>query len=275
MATTNITSYYLEDILINHLLRNTPYTPPAHVYLGLYTGEPGPGDIGTEVSAPSYARMECPVFSTTGSSATASDVISFPTATTPWGTVGYMGIRDALVNGNLLFYGSLTSPLTVVTGNNVRVQSLGVALSGNASIGWGAGTSMSILDFILNNGTFSTPGSSVYMALGRSIITNSISNISSWIETSGVGYTRQQVAGTSAWSAPSYGATTNVNEISFTESAPANWGNIVNAVLMNSSSAFSPLLWGSLSPHRTVLQYDGIRFKPGDITVRLHTISLD
>lgn len=43
-------SNYLENKLIDHVLRNTAYTPPATVYLALYTTDPTDADSGTEVS---------------------------------------------------------------------------------------------------------------------------------------------------------------------------------------------------------------------------------
>ena len=50
-------SNYLENALINATLRNTSFTSPATVYVGLYTSDPGEGNTGTEVSGTSYARQ--------------------------------------------------------------------------------------------------------------------------------------------------------------------------------------------------------------------------
>ena len=49
-------SNYLENALVNAVLRNTSYTSPATVYLALYTSDPTDADAGTEVSGTSYAR---------------------------------------------------------------------------------------------------------------------------------------------------------------------------------------------------------------------------
>ena len=49
-------STYLENALINATLRNTSYTSPATVYVGLYTSDPTDANTGTEVSGGSYTR---------------------------------------------------------------------------------------------------------------------------------------------------------------------------------------------------------------------------
>ena len=49
-------SNYLENALINATLRNTSYTSPSTVYVGLFTTDPTDAGSGTEVSGGSYAR---------------------------------------------------------------------------------------------------------------------------------------------------------------------------------------------------------------------------
>ena len=49
-------SNYLENALINAVLRNTSYTSPTTVYVSLYTTDPTDADSGTEVSGGLYAR---------------------------------------------------------------------------------------------------------------------------------------------------------------------------------------------------------------------------
>jgi len=48
-------SDYLENKVLDHVLRNTSYTPPATVYLGLFTANPTDAGGGTEVSGNAYA----------------------------------------------------------------------------------------------------------------------------------------------------------------------------------------------------------------------------
>ena len=59
-------SDYLEDKLLDHVLRGTSYTSPTTVYVGLYTTDPGDDNSGTEVSGGSYARQVLSVTTASG-----------------------------------------------------------------------------------------------------------------------------------------------------------------------------------------------------------------
>jgi hypothetical protein len=268
MTTTNIMSNYLENKLINHILRNTSYEPPSGVYMALYMEEPGDVDTGAEINGGGYARVLCPSFTIADGNASSTEV-TFPISTASWGQVCCMGIRDASTYGNLLFNGSLSETLTVSTGNTVRTLPT-ISLTGNANYGWGAQTANDVLGLVLNGDSFPTPGNSIYVALGRSLITDGNGNYTSWTEisTSGTGYARQNIG--TAWGSPSNGSTTNTGTITFTENAPANWGSITHIALFNSSSAGQLLFWGKLSSSRVVLTGDGLRFQAGRITVTLN-----
>jgi hypothetical protein len=106
-------SDYLENALINHVLRNTALASPATVYAALFTTDPTDADAGTEVSGGAYARQavtfDPPI---NGIAANDADVI-YPTATANWGTVTHVGIYDDPTAGNLLFHGTLGSSKTV------------------------------------------------------------------------------------------------------------------------------------------------------------------
>lgn len=110
---------YLENALINHVLRNTALSSPTTVYIGLYTVAPTDAGGGTEVTGGSYARQSA-AFSAPVSGATSnSGSVTFPAASAPWGTVVAMGIFDALSGGNLLFYGTLSVSKVVGTGDQI------------------------------------------------------------------------------------------------------------------------------------------------------------
>ena len=110
---------YLETALVNAVLRNTAYSSPVTVYIALYTSDPTEADSGTEVSGGAYARQAI-TFSAPSDGATSNTAdITFPVATANWGTITHFGIRDALTAGNMLFYGALTTPRTVESGNTI------------------------------------------------------------------------------------------------------------------------------------------------------------
>lgn len=129
-------SDFLEGKLLDAIFRGQPYTFPSVVYIGLLTSSPSDAGGGTEVSGGSYVRVKACAGSTqaltdwrstqndnlasTGSSGqtTNSIAITFnPGPSAQWGNVGYFGAYDAPTGGNLLFYGALTTPKTVNSGD--------------------------------------------------------------------------------------------------------------------------------------------------------------
>lgn len=124
-------SNYLENALINATLRNTSYTSPAAVYLALYTDDPTDADAGTEISGNAYVRQAITFGAPSDGVSTNSAAIEFPQATGSWGTVAYIGIRDASTAGNLLFHTPLDTSKAIATGDVFRVAigSLSVAFA--------------------------------------------------------------------------------------------------------------------------------------------------
>jgi hypothetical protein len=116
-------SNYLENALINATLRNTSYTSPTTTYLALYTSDPTDADTGTEVSGGSYARQAITFSSPSNGVTSNSGAIEFPTATGSWGTVAYVGIRDAVTSGNLLYHTALDASKVIDTGDIFRISS--------------------------------------------------------------------------------------------------------------------------------------------------------
>jgi hypothetical protein len=124
-------SNYLENALINATLRNTSYTSPTTVYIGLYTSDPTDADTGTEVSGGSYARQSVTFGAPSNGVSTNSAAIEFPQATGTWGTVGWIGIEDALSGGNLLYHTALDASKTIESGDifKIAIGSLSVTLA--------------------------------------------------------------------------------------------------------------------------------------------------
>jgi len=114
-------SNYLENALINATLRNTSYTSPTTVYLALYTDDPTDADTGTEVTGNGYARQSITFGAPSNGASTNTAAIEFPQATGSWGTVSYIGIRDASTAGNLLYHTALDASKAIATGDVFRV----------------------------------------------------------------------------------------------------------------------------------------------------------
>src|SRR5436190_11448674 len=124
---------YLENKLVDFLLRGQAFVPPTTVYVALFTAMPDETGGGTEVSGNGYARKIVPCSSTdwcgtqgigttgasTGSSGTTANnaTLTFPTPTGSWGTIIGAGMYDAASGGNLLASGLLDAAQVVNTGN--------------------------------------------------------------------------------------------------------------------------------------------------------------
>ncbi|MFD1135571.1 hypothetical protein [Paenibacillus sp. PDC88] len=115
-------SDYLENRILNHVLKGTAYTVPAGIYVALFTSDPTDAGTGTEVSGGAYARQAVTFNTATiGATATAADVL-FPVATAAWGTVTHIGLFDAVTGGNLLFSSVLTTSKSVPAGDQIKIN---------------------------------------------------------------------------------------------------------------------------------------------------------
>jgi len=124
-------SNYLENALINVTLRATAYTAPTTVYVGLYTTDPTDANTGTEVSGGSYARKAVTFGAPSNGASVNSAAVEFDEATGTWGTVGWIGILDALSGGNLLYHTPLDSSKLIESGDVFKINAgnLSVTLS--------------------------------------------------------------------------------------------------------------------------------------------------
>lgn len=126
-------SNYLATALLNQVFRNTAYTRPTTLYIALYTSNPTASDTGQEVSGGSYVRQAITFGAPTAENYTiyhpatgqqvtvskqtiknSADIV-LPTATVDWGQITHVGIRDAATGGNLLYFGSLETPRSILT----------------------------------------------------------------------------------------------------------------------------------------------------------------
>jgi len=126
MATGFAKSHYLEQKILDGVLRNVAYAFPAAVYAALFTGLPtdvAGGGIEVNTAGTSYARQAITFAPSanngvnTGSTIQNSVAVTFPVATATYGSVAGIGVFDAAVGGNLLYYGALTALQPVNTGD--------------------------------------------------------------------------------------------------------------------------------------------------------------
>ena len=114
-------SDYLENEILDHILRNAAYTPASTVYIGLSTGSFADGNSGTELTGNSYARQSIAFDAASGGTTDNTSAIDFPTATGSWGAVSHWGLFDAATSGNLLIHGAFSAGKAVASGDILRI----------------------------------------------------------------------------------------------------------------------------------------------------------
>ncbi|MGI9297822.1 MAG: phage tail fiber protein [Gammaproteobacteria bacterium] len=122
-------SDFLENELLDHVLKGLAYTAPVTVGLALYTAATTDAGGGTEVTnANAYARLEVEgatgrTFSAAAAGTTDNDQDwDFAEATGSWGTVGWLAIVDSITHGagNFLFHGAVTTAKAIASGDTAR-----------------------------------------------------------------------------------------------------------------------------------------------------------
>lgn len=132
-ASAGAMSDYLENHLMDAIMRGQTYTMPATVYVGLATTSATDAACGTEVSGGSYARVAVTsslanwagtqsagstvASSGTGGQTSNNATITFPAPTANWGSVTDVCVFDASTSGNLLWYTALTTAKTINNGD--------------------------------------------------------------------------------------------------------------------------------------------------------------
>jgi len=116
-------SNYLENALLNAVLRNTSYTSPTTCYVGLFTSDPTDAGSGTECTGGSYARISVAFNAPADGVCTNSSAVIFNQATDNWGTISHIGLHDAVTTGNLLFHTVLDSSKAIATDDVFQIAS--------------------------------------------------------------------------------------------------------------------------------------------------------
>lgn len=120
------------NAVLDRLLGDTAGPIGAVAYIGLLLALPNAD--GTGVSEPvgnAYSRVAVANNATQWPTAVArvkqhANDITFPTATGTWGTLGWVGVFDAVSGGNLRIFDALTVPRLIVNTDTYRFLAGGV-----------------------------------------------------------------------------------------------------------------------------------------------------
>lgn len=265
-------SNYSENILLNHLTRNSAYTPAASIFLALCTGDPGETATGASMSevanSGSYARTAVTFSAAASRRVTASADVAFPAASGSWGTVSHWAIVDSNTygSGNVLAYGAFTVSKSIVSGNTPTFTGSSLFVEFDTSNGFSNYAANAFLDRMFRNQAFTV--SANHAGLTTAAPTNA-STGSSITEVSGGSYARVAInnsgGGAPAWGTVASGSVNNADVVTFPTSS-ASWGTITHAVICDASTAGNLLWWGAVT-NQAVASGDIVRFAASGITL--------
>lgn len=239
-------SDYLEDKLIDHVLKNTAYTVPSNLYIGLSTADPtDDGSGNAEPSGDGYVRVLCNSWATASSRVTSNAAaVEFPDAEgSGWGTITHWTIWDASSGGNLIAHCPLTTPRVVGTGIILRAE-IGDLTVTVLTGGMSTYLANELLDHVFKVGSYSVP-TNIYAALSTANPTDSGGSIA---EPSGNNYSRVNM---NDWDASSGGASSNGTAITF-PTASGSWGTLTHGALFDASTSGNMLFYGALNVSQAV-----------------------
>jgi hypothetical protein len=130
-------SDFLENKVLDHVLTATSYTPPTTRYLALFTGTAGAnleaGILTNEVptAGSAYARQTVTFGQASGGISSTNATVTFPTATSNWSTITHVAVMDSATGGQVLFWGAVTVPKQIDSGDTFQVSSGNLTISLN------------------------------------------------------------------------------------------------------------------------------------------------
>lgn len=257
-------SNFGENALLNHLTRNSAYTPVATLYLALATANPNETATGASMSevanSGAYARQAITFGAAASRRVTQSGTVTFTAATGSWGTVTHWAIVDSATYGagNVLAYGALGSSRSIVNGNTPSIAGSEVWVEITASNGISNYAANGFLDRMFRNQAFTV--SATYAALCTAAPTDS-STGSTITEPSGNGYARVIInangGGAPAWGAVSGGSVTSA-AATFPTPTGSGWGNITHQAITDALTTGNVLWYGAQDTSNTVAASDTV-----------------
>ena len=129
-------SIYLADAQLAHVARTGSWTKPTNLYFALASASLTAANVTANelpIGTGGYARASVAVAdaqwtapATSGSNRVITNVnaINFGTATANLNSsnpIGFFGIYDAATGGNLLYYGAISTPRAVLSGDPITI----------------------------------------------------------------------------------------------------------------------------------------------------------
>jgi len=262
---------YLENELLDHVLKVGAWNRPANLYVRLCTADPGetatPATL-VEPSGGAYTPIAIDGNWSAGSSrATANNTtITFVESTSNWGTISHFAVADTTTTtGNVLAYGEVSPNKTITTGTNVSIS------VGDLDVSWNAGrmsTNLAnkLLDHVFKGDAY-TPETVLFVGLCTATPVDGDTGNLTGKEHSGDGYIR---VSEDNWDAASGGVSQNTDLLEW-DAASGSWGTVTHFAVLNTSTQATGnlLFYGTLTTARSVESGDTINAPIGTITVTM------
>jgi len=253
-------SNYLANELLDHTVNSSSLTSPTTVYLGLLTALSDDGDTLTEVTGGSYARQsvawDAPLDGLTANTAT----VTFPTPTADWGTVTHAAIFDAASSGNALLYDTFAFPVTIFSGQLVRVSAgdMTTEIKSFALHGGAKTFRNNLVNHVLRN-------TSLTASDGYAALLTALSDGGDTVtEVTGGAYARVALSFPLAVD----GALANDTPVSFPEATAGYSGNVTYVGVYDASTSGNLMYWRKIDS-QTVEEGQTFKIPTGELTVTL------
>ena len=257
---------YMENELLDHVLKVGAWSRPANLYLALCTADPGEGATGANITEPSgggYARVACDDWDVANARATAnSKLIDFGTSSGDWGVITHFAIVDSDSGaGNVIAYGEVSPNKEVSNGEScsVAIGDLDVSFNSGGMSNYFANE---ILDHVFPNAEYSQP-TSIFVALTTAAVVDADNGSS--ISEPGENYARKEV---NDWDASVNGISDNTTLCDFVQ-ATGNWGTLSNFALCTHPTTGDVLFFGSLTTLVYIGENDTARIPAGNMDITL------
>jgi len=233
---------YAETKLIDHLIGNA-FTQPT-LYIALSTTDfTETGASGSEPVGNGYIRKAHSAWdAATGRATENTGVITFATATGPWGTISHWGIFDQeALGGNCVAHGAFDVPKGIVDGNTATIADGEIVISIDASGAGGGWTDVLVhlmLDHVFEGTSYTSP--SHFLALSTTTPTDSGPNVT---EPSGNNYAREEIT---AFDAAAAGASENTNIVTM-NTPSGSWGLCTHLAVFSLVTGGVCLYWGNIT----------------------------
>ena len=262
---------YLEDELLDHVLKVGVWNRPANLYVRLCTADPGEAATPATLAEPSGGAYT-PIavdgnWSAGAARATANtSTVTFVEATSNWGPISHFAIADTTTTtGNVLAYGEVSPNKTIATGTNVSIA------IGDLDISWNAGRistdlANKLLDHVFKGDAY-TPETVLFVGLCTQTPVDGDTGNLTGKEHSGDGYIR---VSEDNWDASADGVSQNTDLLEWDESS-GSWGTQTHFAILNTSvlATGNLLFYGTLATARAIETNDTVNAPIGTITVSM------